>query len=698
VLTPEEQKAMARKNWWSFRPVVRPALPAVRDPWVRTLVDAFVLAKLQAKGWRPSPELSKLQLIRRVTLDLTGLPPTPAEVQQYLADRSPDSYQNLVERLMASPAYGERWAVKWLDVVRYADTNGFELDAERTHSWRYRDYVINAFNSGKPYDRFLQEQLAGDEIWPGDPRALIATGFLRAGPEHLVGGNQDEEMNRQEVLVEMTAGVGAAFLGLTLNCARCHNHKFDPILQSDYYRLQAIFAGTKGADLQIASAVELQRAEAAQKEHAAKLDPIQKAIAAIEKPHRERLRAEKRKKLEPLLLAALSKPKDQRNDDEKRLAKDAEEQSNPSWDEVLAALGPVETAQRRALRQKLHALNLDAPDPAAHAYAVSNLEAAPKTHILKIGDHRNKLAEVRPGVPLVLANGFMVPESPAGRRRALGEWLTRPDHPLTARVMVNRIWQLRMGAGLVRTPNDYGALGERPTHPELLDWLAAEFMAKGWSVQAIDKLIVMSASYRQSAAMDAAKYAVDADNKLYWRASRRRLEGEFLRDSMLAVTGELNRQSGGRPVKTPIEQELYDLIFTEYEADNLWPLPKDRSEMFRRSIYLLNKRTVRLPLLANFDQPDAMTSCASRPVSVHSLQALNLLNSDFVNERAAAFAARLNREAANPQARIMLAYQLALGRAPSATEIAEGIQFLTQGGLPDFCLAMLNRNEFLYLP
>ncbi len=693
TFTKEEQRVLARKKWWSFQPVVRPETP----PLASHPVDAFLLQKLREKGWSFSKPLPKQALLRRLTLDLTGLPPTPEETQAFLADPSPDAYEKAVDRLMASPAYGERWAQRWLDVVRYADTNGFELDAERTQAWRYRDYVIDSFNRDKPYHQFLREQLAGDELFPGNTEALIATGFLRAGPEHVVGGNQDLELNRQEFLVEMTAAVGGAFLGLTTNCARCHNHKFDPILQADYYRLQAVFGATKGDEISIASPEEMQRYEQASLAHAAKLEPIKKAIAEIEKPHRERLRAEKRKLLEPHLVAALNKPKEERSPEEIILAKNAEAQSSPAWDEVLAQLNQEERARRTALRQQMHAINLDEPEPAPKAYAVAPMEQPETTYILKVGDHQHKLSPVGPGVPLVLANGFQIPDAGRGRRAALADWLASPEHPLTARVMVNRIWQLRMGAGIVRTPNDFGTLGERPTHPELLNWLAAEFVSQGWSIKALDKLIVMSDAYRQSADLEESKLKDDPENKLYARAFRRRLEGEALRDNVLAVSGMLNLKRGGPPIKTPIEPEVYDLIFTEYEADNLWPLPKDRSEMYRRSIYLLNKRTVRLPMMANFDQPDTMTSCPVRAASTHALQSLSMMNSEFMQEQSRAFAQRLDGMPA--EARVHAAHELTLGRPARPVELKLAKDFLDDGGSwSDYLLALMNRNEFLYLP
>ena len=697
----EEAWIASRRGYWAFKTPQRPETPSLADPWARSPIDAFVLEALPAKDLRPSPPLDKIRLLRRVTLDLTGLPPSPGEVDLFLRDNSPDAYEKLVDRLLASPHYGERWAQRWLDVVRYADTNGYELDADRPHAWRYRDYVVRSFNQDKPYDRFLKEQIAGDELYPGDPEALVATGFHRAGPIHLVGGNQDEEMNRQEVLTEMTAGVGAAFLGLTVNCARCHNHKFDPIPQSDYYRLQAVFAATEGKDILIASDAEKAEAGRALKEFEARLKPIEDQIKEIERPYRERLREEKKRKLDPRYLRALEIPKDNRTTEDQTLAKEAEAQIKVSWDDVVAVLSPEDKQRRTALRQKLHQLELERPDSPATAYAVSNMEKAPPAFILKVGDHRQRLDQVGPGLLRVLAKGDAnISAAPAGRRSALANWLASPEHPLTARVMVNRIWQLRMGTGLVATPNDFGMLGSRPANQKLLDWLATEFVTRGWSVKAIDRMLALSNVYRQAAGHNAAKAAIDPENKLYWRMNRRRLEGEFIRDGMLAVAGNLNARLGGKPVRVPIEQEVYDLIFTEAEPDNLWPVHPDPQEHNRRSLYLLNKRTVRLPMMANFDQPDAMTSCPMRAVSTHSLQALSLMNSDFARLQAAAFARRLERECGtSPGCRIRRAYKLALARIPRPAEVVMAREFLGRGGpLEDFCLSMLNRNEFVYVP
>jgi hypothetical protein len=687
----------ARGRYWAFQKVVRPAAPQAGNP-----IDAFIADGLAKKKLTPSPPLDRTQLLRRVTYDLTGLPPTLAELDDFLADKSPAGYEKVVDRLLASPHYGERWATKWLDVVRYADTNGFELDADRPHAWRYRDYVVHSFNTDKPYDRFVREQIAGDELFPGDTEALIATGYLRAGSEHLVGGNVDPEESRQEVLTEIATNVGQAFLGMTVNCARCHNHKFDPILQADFYSLQAVFAGAKGKDVEIATPAEKSAYDTAKKAYDERIKPVHDALSALAKPYEEKLTAEKKAQLEPKLLEALNVPKDQRNAEQKRLAADAQTQIKPSWDEVVAAMPADALAERAKLRTKLHEIEATAPDPLAHAYAyVSTGEAAPQSYILRLGDPHNRLDPVEPSVPYVLRAGLKLPVESPGRRAAFANWLASRDNPLTARVMANRIWQFRMGAGLVRTPNDFGTMGDKPESHDLLDWLAAEFMDRGWSVKAMDRLIVTSATYRQvSARVDTANSAIDPQNRFFWRMNRKRLEAEGVRDMALAVAGSLNPEVGGRPVRIPIEPEVYDLIFTESERDGLWPVNPDRHVQNRRGLYLYNKRGVRLPLLAAFDQPDTITSCPVRPTSTHALQALSLFNSDFMQEVSADFAARLETACrTDRKCAIDTAWRLALSRAPRPQELKLAQDFFRTGGsLQDFCLAMLNRNEFLYVP
>jgi hypothetical protein len=499
----------------------------------------------------------------------------------------------------------------------------------------------------------------------------------------------------------MTNGLGAAFLGLTVGCARCHDHKFDPILQSDYYRLQAALAATSLEDVRIASDPEQQAYYEARKAWGARIDPIKEELRKLEAPYRERVTERKKAQLEPAFRRALEVPEAQRNEEQKRLAKEARSQISPSWDEVVALIEGADRERRTDLRRRMHALELEEPLPPPTAFAAGVMQEAPVTHVLKVGDHRYKLDPVEPGFPTVLPSlGVAMPESPAGWRKALAEWLASPEHPLTARVMVNRIWQLRMGRGLVATPNDFGLLGERPSNQKLLDWLAVRFIELGWNVKAIDRMILLSNAYRQAAGDDPAKRAIDADNKLWWRMNMRRLEGELIRDAVLAAAGTLNLKMGGPPVRIPIEPEIYDLIFTEAEPDNLWPVHPDPAEHRRRGIYLLNKRTVRLPMLANFDQPDAMTSCAVRPASTHALQALTLLNSDFMAGQAAAFAGRLESVCgADAVCQVRQAYRSALAREPRPEETAMAREFFAgQGRLSDFCLALLNRNEFVYIP
>jgi hypothetical protein len=691
-----------RGKYWAFQKVVRPEAPSLSDPWVKTPIDAFILQILNEKGLKPSPPLERLGLIRRVTFDLTGLPPTPAEVDSFLSDQSPNAYEKLVDRLIASPRYGERWALKWLDVVRYADTNGFEIDADRPHAWRYRDYVISAFNHDKPYDRFVQEQIAGDEMFPDNKEALIATGYLRAGQEHIVAGNIDPDVSRQEVLTEIATSVGQTFLGMTVNCARCHNHKFDPILQADYYRLQALFVGAKGKDVEIASPSEKAEWEAASKAYKERLKPITDALDALKKPYEDRIKSDRTAKLEPKLRDALNIPKDKRSAEEKTLAENAEAQIEPTWDEIVATMPPDVKAKRAELRVRLHEIQRTEPDPLPTAYAyVNSGEPAPQSYILRMGDPKNRLDPVDPDVPRVVKASYRIPTESTGRRTAFANWLSSPDNPVAARVMVNRIWQFRMGQGIVRTPNDFGVMGDRPSNKALLDWLASEFVSSGWSIKKMDRMIVLSNVYQQAAGPNPGNEKIDPDNRLLWRMNRKRMEGETIRDAALYVTGSLNEKMGGRPVLVPIEPEVYDLIFTEHERDGLWPVSADKNVYNRRSIYVYNKRTVRLPLLTAYDQPDDITSCPVRPTSTHALQALSLFNSDFMQDQSRSFAARLKSECSGKgrNCEIETAWRLALSRPPSRAETDLAAKFLKDGGsLPEMCLALLNRNEFVYVP
>ncbi len=741
TLAPLKPISDEQRGYWAFRKPARPPIPTVKNQsWVRTPIDAFVLARLEEKGLAPSPRADKRALIRRVTFDLTGLPPTPEEINSFIADKSPQAYEKVVKRLLASPRYGERWAQHWLDVVRFGETNGFELDAEREQAWRYRDYVVKSLNDDKPYDRFIVEQIAGDELDPNSFEMRVATGFLRVGPQHVVAGNQDLAVNRQEWLTEVMFGVGNGIMGLTVGCARCHDHKFDPIPQADFYRLQAFFAASDNYDYKRPTKEQEQAYETAAKAYKEKLKPILDQIAAIEKPYNEKLAEAKRAKLEPQYANALAKEDKLRNDEEKRLAKDARRMLEIKWDELVASLSREDREKRAALRRQMHNIELYAPDPLPKALAVADtLSPIPPMHVLRGGDPHRLGDEVLPrflSVALPKDAPLKLEIEPvqsgefksSGRRLALARWLAQPDNPLTARVMVNRLWHYHFGRGIVATPNDFGRNGQQPTNPELLDWLAAEFVERGWSLKRMHELMVSSNAYQQSSTVDDAKAKIDPDNKLLWRMNRQRLDAEAIRDAVLAVNGQLNEQLGGPSIKVPLEPEVYDMIFTEHEPDNLWPAHPDPRQHARRSLYLIHKRNVRLPMLVAFDAPDLMSACGARLVSVHALQSLTLMNSEFMLRQSQALAERLFKEAGGDErAMIVRLYELALARKPQPEELRLTQDFLKgqaaiirdRAGrgeamsklkdLPksvdeaaaaawvDLCLATMNLNEFVYL-
>jgi hypothetical protein len=557
----------------------------------------------------------------------------------------------------------------------------------------------------------------------------------RCGPVHMVSGNLDGDAIRQELLTEMVNGVGATFLGLTFACCRCHDHKFDALSAGDYYRLQAFFGRTKYTDFEFATLAEIDTRKKRADEIGAKTAPLKKQIAELDTPVREKLTALKREKLEAKYREALDVSFDKRTPEQRTLAMHANTLIKVSWDEILAAMPPDDLKKRTALREQLHALEAQVPPPTAAAWAI--MEALPnaKTFVLKRGDPHRKAVEAKPAFPRVLAPaGAQPPQT----RRDLAEWLTQPDHPLTARVIVNRLWQHHFGRGIVNTPNDFGVRGEPPTHPELLDWLATELANPGrkvggdvqaWSLKHIHRLIVTSATYRQSAtATDGAKR--DPDNKLLWKMNRRRLEAEAIRDSMLTAAGTLNRQLGGPSIKVPLEPEVYALLFTEGEPDGLWAVTPDAKQHTRRSVYLFNKRNVRQPMLEVFDQPDTLNSCAARPVSTFAPQALILMNSPFVHAQAKSLAVTLTKEVGTDTDKQLDAiYRRAVGRVPSAPERKLATEFLAEQtetirervraklpigidaetlpagadaarvrALADLCVVIFNTHEFVYIP
>jgi len=637
----------AERRHWSFQPRSRPAVPSFQNAadraWVQSPVDAFILDKLRKEGLKPAPRASRRTLIRRAYLDLTGLPPSPSEVDAFVADTDPKAWEKLVDRLLESPEYGERAASHWFDTVRYAESDGFEYDTHRSDMWRYRDYVIRSFQTDKPYDLFLREQLAGDELAgpvasPQQDELMVASGFHRLGPLRKNAGNQDVEYNRNEVLIEMTNVIGSAFLGMTLGCARCHDHKFDPIRQTDYYRMQAFFASTQQVDLPLYT----DREEAAWKQ---KNSAIEAEMA--------------------------------------RLRKSLPHDDGPA--RVAIELQLIE--KEKELPQPLPLLNTVAEDRrqfmAVHVLTRGN-SAAPL----------NKVAARVPGVLLPDGSPELDDDDPQPRTK-LANWIASPDNPLTARVMVNRIWQMHFSNGIVATPNDFGRMGARPSHPELLDWLANRFVDGGFRVKAMHRLLLLSSTYQQqyvAAAPDAAEK--DPENKLLWRFPRRRLEAEEIRDSILAVAGRLNLQKGGPSVIVPVEPELLRLAYKPSQ----WAVNPDSGQFYRRSVYLYEKRNLRLPFLEVFDSPDRLLSCARRESSTHAPQALELMNGAFTREMSLELARRLDSEAGgSPEKQVDLAYRLAAGRPPSAAEKTAAVAFLKENPLSEFGLAMFLINDFLYV-
>jgi hypothetical protein len=737
-LTPHESFRDEQRAHWAFQPLARPEPPDVRESaWPRNPIDRFILGAIEEMGFRHAPEADRVALIRRLCYDLTGLPPSPEDVSAFVRDTRPDAYERLVDRLLASPHYGERWAQHWLDLAHYADSNGFELDAERPDAWRYRDWVVNALNADMPYDRFVTLQIAGDEAEPGSVEALIATGFARSGPREVVGGNVDPVVRRQSELTEITGTVGSVFLGLTRACARCHDHKFDPLPTTDYYRLQAYFAGAELVEVPIAEPGETEAFEAARKAIAAKAGPLRAELARLEAPYRKALLEHKRATLSEAERAVLAIPETDRTPLQKKMAAGAQKALEIRWEEVAEAVAanPEDHAERERLKRAIHDIEVTLPRPPAHAMALIDQNPdCPETRVYRRGDPKNLGPKVEPRPPGVLAASVPPSNPPAppgkpGRRLALAAWLTQPENPLTARVMVNRLWQHHFGRGIVATPSDFGTRGDPPDHPELLDWLAGELIRNGWRLKPIHRLIVTSAAYRQASDVrDPRQQADDPENVLVWRHSRRRLDAEGIRDAMLAVSGELNPKAGGPGVLVPIEKAVEDLIFTEAEVVDLWPETPDPAEHRRRSLYLFRKRNVRYPLFDAFDAPDTQTACARRSTSTHALQSLVLLNSPFVLDRAKALAGRVLGEEASRQARISRIYQRVLGRDPAPDERDQAGAFLDgqtsllrrdrdrgralawPRGAPadldpaeaaawvDLALAMLNRNEFLYVP
>jgi hypothetical protein len=695
-----------QSEWWSFRKPERPRVPVVAG--ADNPVDAFLLRTIEAKKLTPAPEADRSTLVRRAYYDLHGLPPTAAQVQAFLNDRSPQAWEDLIERLLASPRYGEKWGRVWLDLVRYADTAGFEADPYTADAWRYRDYVIDSFNDDKPYDRFIREQIAGDEIYPEEVNAKIGTGYYCVGPNRDINPEQ-AEVNREETLMDWVDTTGSVFLGLTMACARCHDHKFDPIPKRDYYRMQAIFTPMVKTRIPLGFLPSLFW-DISQNKNEVKLQELADQIEGAQSRCRTSLYEAKLAKLDAELRVAVETETSKRTPRQEQLFREVRGRVGVGQNEIRECLSAEEAARLAEVEKELVSYALG-QKPKPYACGVTDVSReAPRTYMplrgSVVGDVNGELMNA--GFPGVLGGGDS-PEPPAAaasthRRKALAEWLARPDHPLTARVMVNRIWQQHFGRGLANLASDFGSRGQQPSHPELLDWLATEFVAKGWSVKAMHRAMMNTASYRRASNAGVAAVAADPQNEWFGRFTRRRLGAEEIRDSVLQAAGTLNLKTGGRPVVPQLtREELYNL---SKNVNDAWIMTRDASEHTRRTIYMIQKRTFRMPMMDVFDLPESMLSCPRRDSSTTAPQSLTLLNGDFAVGQARHLGAVLAKENAGDGELIAAAWRRVLAREPSAEEVRVAQALLErqsknlgsrEAAAAELSRGLLNLNEFLYV-
>jgi len=694
------------RDHWAYRPLLAADIPRVdHATWSRHLVDRFLYSTMHAAGLEPMPGAGKLTLLRRLTFDLTGLPPSGDQMREFLADAAPDAYERLVDRLLASPAYGERYAQHWLDLARFAETDGFEHDLLRPNAWRYRDWVIDALNRDVPFDEFISLQLAGDLLRPGDPQAAIATGFLLCGPDMPDLNLQDER--RHVVLNEITSTVGAALLAMQVGCAQCHDHKFDAIRQHDFYRLRAYF---ESADIfhdhPVPSAEELAARQVAEQN----VDPKFKHAA------------QRRRELED---AGRGRFREQNPD------------VPPNLKQVLAELNDDERAEHAEMVKTLK----EAPRLPELPLGRVLREGKPReAHFYLRGDFRQPVGALACAIPSVLAATDVAAGqggAPIAPRIQLARWLTQPDHPLTARVIVNRLWQWHFGAPLAANPSDFGVMGAEPSHPQLLDWLARRFVEDGWSLKPMHRLLVTSDAYRAASApwdaswseaeLNSARQlwqrgtAADPQGKLLWRRTAHRLDGESLRDAMLSACQRLSARRGGPGIRPPLAAEVTGTLLKDQ-----WVVNGDEEDHRRRGIYLFVRRNLRYPLFDVFDRPDTNASCPLRHESTTATQSLALFNSQFSLQCARDLAGLAIRMSSDEAAQIDAIYRQALGRPAQEAETrraeaflrdqAEGLrkegrnaQGLAQpsgttpadphraAALVDLCLAVLNSSEFVYV-
>ncbi len=714
-IRPEE------RAYWAFQLPVKAAPPIAKT----NPIDAFIQSKLAAKGRHQTPRADRATLVRRAYLDLIGLPPSPAETAEFVNDHSEQAWPKLIDKLLASPQYGERWGRHWLDLARYADSNGFEHDFDRPNAWRYRDYVIRAFNEDKPYDTFLREQLAGDEIAKVTNDSLIATGFLRSYAK--VGFREkDNPEFRFEYLDDMIATVGKGLLGLTVQCARCHDHKFDPIRQADYYRLQAALWSYVEVDHPLVPKEQADEYKRHTAEVNGKIAQLRLSVREIDQPYRAKLLPAKYAKYPANVQEAIAIPELQRTPGQKLLADQVIRAVGISDGEISRVITPEDKAKRQALQNEIAAVEKTRPAPIPMAMGVTdgdyrftpdgpgdepapgkgkgNYEGggsyvhegtaryqAPPSWFQLRGDVNSHGPETKPGFVKVATYGNppteLAPATPhtSGRRLALAEWLVSRDNPLTARVAVNRIWYNHFGRGIVSSIDNFGKMGELPTHPELLDYLATEFMDKGWSTKQMHRLMMTSETYQ--AASDG------TNDGMLSSFPQQRLDAEALRDSILTVSGGLNRKMEGPPVFPVLPKDILQSM-----TNGIWKQKDDSSEVWRRSVYIYRKRGLPMPFLEVFDLPNQNLTCGARNVTTVPTQALALMNNDFVLNQANLFAQRLAESAPNDKARqIDLAYQVALSRPPRPEERNISVNFLNDHTLNDFAHVLLNLNEFLYV-
>jgi Protein of unknown function (DUF1553)/Protein of unknown function (DUF1549)/Planctomycete cytochrome C len=746
----------ADRQWWSFKKPVRPAIPQVQDArWSKSPIDALVKAKLEAKGLTPAPPTDRATLIRRAYLDLVGLLPSPAEVDAFVKNPSPHAYEDLIDRLLASPHYGERWARLWLDVARYSDSTGYEYDYDVSDAWRYRDYVIKAFNEDKPYNRFILEQLAGDELDKPTFDSLTATGFVRLGPR-VLDRDLENPNYRYDYLDDIIRTTYQSFQALSVNCARCHDHKFDPITRKDYYKTIAVFNGFVEYDHPLVPPEAWDKYQKSANEINSKIKGLRDQVAAIEAPYRK-------ERFQKILVTfpadiqeAFNTPDEKRTPGQKLLAAQVatvrgdDDQDFNTGGRALIKVSAQDDQARQKLLDQIEALNKQMPPKPPMAPGVRDGDfrfvphppfqsgslggityekygftgkylpspgdyyQPPPTYFAATGlmpfADEMKAPVVDPGFLTVLAKPSQRPfaDPPktgyptSGRRRAFGEAIASEDNPLTARVMINRIWYQHFGQGIVTTPNNFGKMGTQPSNPELLDWLATEFMARGWSIKQMHRVIMNSETYKM-----ASDYYIGADaekdptNQSLWRFPIKRLEAEVIRDAVLSASGDLNFQAGGKPFFPPVPEAVTSQVPTK----GRWEKTEEGPSTWRRSIYAYVKRNLKYPMFEVFDQPDATLSCERREVTTVPTQALTLFNNEFFLLQARHFAERVIREAGNDPARqIKLMYQTAFSREPTARELSQAAEFLKnqakpggQTALAELAHVIFNTNEFLYI-